>query len=86
MLKWHKRFAEGRESLEDDKHTVQPRTARPELKIQEVAMFVCANHSQMVDDVAAAEISHGTCRKILPDYVNTSHVTQHSVPHVLMQD
>jgi hypothetical protein len=50
-------------------------------------MLVCANHSQMADEVAAvAGISHGTCHKILSDYLNMSHVTDHSIPHVLMED
>jgi hypothetical protein len=41
----------------------------------------------MVDEITAeAGISHGTCHKILSDDLNVSHVTQHSVPCVLMQD
>jgi hypothetical protein len=44
----------------------------------------------MVDEIAAAAaaagISHGTCHRILSDDLNMSHVTQHSVPCVLMQD
>jgi hypothetical protein len=90
MFKWHKCFAQGRDSLEDisipvgqeqselnshgrdsledDDHTGQPRTVRTELKSQEVATLVCANHSQMVDEIAAAAgTSHGTCHKILSD-------------------
>jgi hypothetical protein len=87
VLKWHKRFAQGRDSLEDNKHTSQPRTVRTELKIQDVAMLVRANQSQMVDENAAvAGISHGTCHKILSDDLNMSRVTQHSIPHILMQD
>jgi hypothetical protein len=86
VFKWHRRFAQGRDSLEDDKYTDRPRTVRTELKIQEVAM-VPANHSQMADEVAAAAgISHGTCHKILSDDLNMSRVTQHSVPLVLTQD
>jgi hypothetical protein len=68
LFKWHKRFAHGRDSLEDDEHTSWPRTVRYELKNQEAAMLVCANNSQMVNEVAAAGaagISHGTCHKIL---------------------
>jgi hypothetical protein len=76
MFKWHKRFAQGRDSLEDDEHTGRPRTVRTELKIQEVATLVCANHSQMTDVIAAASaaagISHGTCHKILSDDLNMS--------------
>jgi hypothetical protein len=87
VFKWHKCFAQGRSKLEDDEHTGQPRTVRTELKIQEVATLVCANSSQMVDEIArAAGISHGTCHKILSDNLNMSRVTQHSVPCVLTQD
>jgi hypothetical protein len=42
VFKWHERFAQGRESLEDDEHTGWPRTVRTELKVQEVAMLVLA--------------------------------------------
>jgi hypothetical protein len=82
VFKWHKRFEQGRDSLEDDEHTSRPRTVRTELKIQEVAKLVRANHSQMVDEIAAAGISHGTYHKILSDDLNMSHVT----PCILMQD
>jgi hypothetical protein len=77
VFKWHKRFAQGRDSLEDDEHSSQPIMVRTEPKIQEVAMLVCANRSQMVDGIAAAAtgISPGTCRKILSDDLNMSHVT-----------
>jgi hypothetical protein len=69
--------------LEDDK----PRTDRTEFKIQEVAMLVRANCSQMVDEIAAAAgISHGTCHKILSDDLNMSYVMQHSVPGALTQN
>jgi hypothetical protein len=61
VFKWRKYFAQGRDSLEDVEHTGRPRTVRTELKIQEVATLVRANHSQTVDEIAAAGgISHGT--------------------------
>jgi hypothetical protein len=58
---------------------------RTELKIQEVATLVHANRIQTVYEITAAGISHGTSHKILSGYLNTSHVTQHSVPRVLRQ-
>jgi hypothetical protein len=54
VFKWHKRFAQWRDSEENDEHTGRPRTARTELKIQEVATLVHANRSQMADEIAAA--------------------------------
>jgi hypothetical protein len=68
VFKWHKCFAQGRDSLKDDEHTIWPRKVRTELNIQEVGMLVDVNHSKVVDEVtAAAEISHGTCHKSLTD-------------------
>jgi hypothetical protein len=87
VFTWRKHFAQGRDHFEDDEHTGWPRTVRTELKIQEVATLVRANCFQMVDEItAAAGISRGTCHKILSDDLNVSHVTQHSVPHILTQD
>jgi hypothetical protein len=82
VFNWHKRFAQGRESLEDDEHISQPRTVRTELNIQEVGTLARASSSQMVDKIATAGVSH----KILSDDLNMPHITQHSVPHVVTQD
>jgi hypothetical protein len=87
VFRCHKRFAQGRDSLEDDKHTVRI-MVRTELKIQDDSMLVCANCSQMVHEdaaVVAAGTSHHTCHKILSNGLNMSRVTQHSVPRVLTQ-
>jgi hypothetical protein len=82
VFKWHNRFAQGRNSLEDDEHADRPRTVRTELTIQEVAMLVHANHSQMVEEIAAASgTSHGTCHKIVSDDLNMSRVTQQCSSH-----
>jgi hypothetical protein len=36
VFKWHKRFAQGRDILQDDEHTGRPRTFRSELKNQKL--------------------------------------------------
>jgi hypothetical protein len=46
VFKWHKYFAQGRDSMEGDVHTGRPRTIRTELKIKAVATLVRANRSQ----------------------------------------
>ncbi|KAJ4437672.1 hypothetical protein ANN_17817 [Periplaneta americana] len=87
VFRWHRRFLQGRDSLEDDVRTGRPQTIRTERKIQEVATLVRANCSQSVDDIeATVGVSHGTCYKILSDDLNMSRVTQHSVPRILSQD
>jgi hypothetical protein len=79
MYKWHKRFAQGRDSLEDNEHVSWPRMVGIELKIQEAATFVHASLFQTVNEVAgaaaAAKISHGACHRILSDYLNMSCVS-----------
>lgn len=46
-----------------------------------------ANHSQLVDALLVAlGVSHDTCQKIMSDDLTTSHVTQHSVPQIQLQD
>lgn len=86
-FKWHKRFAEGRDSLDDDAHTGRPRTARTEGKILEVQRVVRDNRSQSIDDIAAATgISHGSCHAILTEDLNMSRVSQHIVPRFLTEE
>jgi hypothetical protein len=51
VFKWHKRFAQGRDSMEDGEHTGQPRMVRTVLMIQEVPTLVRATHSQTVDEI-----------------------------------
>jgi hypothetical protein len=72
--------------LEDNEHSDWPKAVRTERKIEEVATLVRANHSQLVDDIAALGISHGMCRRVLFDALNMSCVPEYCVPCVLMQD
>jgi hypothetical protein len=39
VFKWHKRFAQGRDSLEDHEHTSQPRMVRTELRSKELQLW-----------------------------------------------
>jgi hypothetical protein len=74
--------------LEVDEHIGWlPRMVRTERKIK-VAMLVCANCSQMVDEVEAVApgIKRGTCHRILPDDLNMSHLAQNNIPRILSQD
>jgi hypothetical protein len=64
VFKWHKHFAQGRESLEDDEHTSRPRTVRTKLKVQEVETLVRANHPQTVDEMAAAGLAMACATKL----------------------
>jgi hypothetical protein len=70
VFKRHKRFAQERDSSEDDEHAGLPRTVTTQLKIQEAATSMRANRSQTVDEVAAATgISHGTRHRMTASVV-----------------
>ena len=87
VFKWHQRFSQGRDSLEDDQRMGWSPTDRTERKIEEVATVVRANCSQSIEDIAAeVVVSHGTCHKILTDDLKMSRVTQQRVPRILTQD
>jgi transposase len=87
VFKWHQRFAQGKDNLEDDKRSGGPKAVTTESKIEEVATLVRSKHSQSVYDIAAAvRISHGTRHKILTDNMNMSRVSEHCDPRVLTQD
>jgi hypothetical protein len=65
-----KRLAQEGCNLEEEPNG-QSRIVRTELRIQEVAMLVHGNHSQVVGEVAtAAGITLDTCHRILSDDLN----------------
>lgn len=71
VFKWHKRFAEGRDSLDDDARTGRSRTVRTKNTILEVQRVLCEDRLQTIDDIAAATgISHGSCHAILTEDLN----------------
>ena len=87
VFRWHHVFHKGETVWRMMCILVVPQTVQTECKIEEVAMLVCANCSQLVDNLTAAVgVSPGKCYKILTDDLNMLHVIQHSVPHILMQD
>jgi hypothetical protein len=47
VFKWHKRFAQGRDSLEDDEHTGRLRTVRTEFKSQKVRSKILSDDRKM---------------------------------------
>jgi hypothetical protein len=56
VFKWHKWFAQGGDSVEDDEHSGSSMAARTKPKMQEVAMLVRSNHSETVVGVAVAGV------------------------------
>jgi hypothetical protein len=76
VFKWHKRFTQGKDSLEIEEHTGRLRMVRTELEIQEVATLERDNRSQAVHEAAAAAAGTGcgSCHRFLSDDLNMSRV------------
>lgn len=81
---WHKRFSEGRESVDDDERPGRPRDARTPENIQKVREFIAEDRNATTRMIAEAlGISHETARVILTEDLQKKKVCAHFVPHTL---
>ncbi|XP_011166492.1 histone-lysine N-methyltransferase SETMAR-like [Solenopsis invicta] len=84
---WHKRFLDGRESLEDDQHTGRPVSIRKPETIEKIRNFI-ANHRnaslRMME--AALNINRETIRTILHEDLGKTKVCAKFVPHTLTDE
>ncbi|UYV73952.1 hypothetical protein LAZ67_11001570 [Cordylochernes scorpioides] len=81
---WHKRFSDGRNTLEDDKHTGRPSSSKTPESIEKVREFVANNRSaspRMMEEVL--HIKKETIRTILHEDLGKTKVCAKFVPHVL---
>lgn len=81
---WDKRFLEGRESLEDDKHTGRPISVRTPEMIEKVRDFVTNDRNaslKMMEE--ALNIGKETIRTILREDLGKTKVCAKFVPHTL---
>ncbi|EGI62804.1 FLJ37770-like protein, partial [Acromyrmex echinatior] len=88
VFEWHKRFLEGRETLEDDKKSGRPILVRTPEMIEKVRDFV-ANFDRnaslkMMEE--ALNINRETIRTILHEDLGKTKVCAKFVPHTLRSD
>ena len=66
ISKWMRRFKDGRESTEDDKHTGRPVTITTEKKVPEIQEFILEDRRVIVETVARHfDISYSTAQDIM---------------------
>ena len=66
ISKWMRRFKDGRESTEDDKHTGRPVTITTEKKVAEIQEFILEDRRVTVETVTKHfDISYGTAQDIM---------------------
>ncbi|UYV77797.1 hypothetical protein LAZ67_15002329 [Cordylochernes scorpioides] len=81
---WHKRFSDGRNTLEDDKHTGRPSYSKTPESIEKVREFVANNRSASLRMMAEVlHINKETIRTILHEDLGKTKVCAKFVPHTL---
>jgi [histone H3]-lysine36 N-dimethyltransferase SETMAR len=87
VFRWHRRFKQRRESVNDNDRTGRPATARTDVNIKAVQDTVRKDRRQTVREIAEiVGISYGTCQAILTENLNMQRVCQHIVPKMLTLD
>ncbi|UYV73903.1 hypothetical protein LAZ67_11001358 [Cordylochernes scorpioides] len=80
----HKRFSDGRNTLEDDKHTGRPSSSKTPESIEKVREFVANNRSASLRMMAEVlHINKETIRIILHEDLGKTKVCAKFVPHTL---
>jgi len=81
---WHKRFLDGRQSLEDEKHTGRPISSRTMDIIEKVHNFIeknCCASLRLME--SSLDINKEAIRSILHDNLGKTKVCAKFVPHTL---
>ncbi|EGI66941.1 FLJ37770-like protein [Acromyrmex echinatior] len=87
IFEWHKRFLEGRETLEDDKKSGRPILVRTPEMIEKVCDFVAKDRNaslKMMEE--ALNINRETIRTILHEDLGKTKICTKFVPHILRSD
>jgi len=84
---WFKRFKNGRESVQDDKHSGQPSTCTTPEMIAEVLEVILEDRRQTIHDVCnRVGLSYGSCQHILADELSMRRITAKFVPRLLKNE
>ena len=86
-FEWFKRFKDGRESVEDDKHSGRPSTCTTPEMIAKVREVILEDRRQTIHDVCnRVGLSYGSCQCILADELNMRRIAAKFVPRLLNND
>ena len=89
ISKWMRRFKDGRESTEDDKHTGRPvtRSITTEKKVAEIQEFILEDRRVTAETVARHfDNSYGTAQDIMTNKLGIRCVSARWVPRLLLPD
>jgi len=84
---WFKRFKDGREFVEDDKHSGRPSTCTTLEMIAKVCEVILEDRRQTIHKVCSrVGLSYGSCQCILADELNMRRIAAKFVPCLLNND
>jgi tryptophanyl-tRNA synthetase len=86
-FEWFKRFKDGRESVEDDKHSGRPSTCTTPEMIAEVLEVILEDRRQTIHDACnRVGLSYGSCQHILADELSMRRIAAKFVPRLLKNE
>jgi len=86
-FEWFKHFKDGRESVEDDKHSGRPSTCTTPEMIVKVCEVILEDKRQTINDVCNhVGLPYGSCQCILVDELNVRRIAAKFVPRLLNND
>ena len=86
-FEWFKRFKDGQESVEDDKHSGRPSTCTTPEIIAEVLEVILEDRRQTIHDVCnRVGLSYGSCQHILADELSMRRIAAKFVPRLLKNE
>ena len=87
IFEWFKSFKDGRESVEDHKHSGRPSTCTTQEVIAKVHLVILEDGRQSIHDVCnCVGLSYGSCQRMLADELNTRRIAAKFVPCLLNND
>jgi len=84
IFKWHKRFKEGRDSVDDNPRSGRPTTSKTDDCVARVRELIRANQRLTIHELSVeVGVSYGTCQAILTQDLNMRRVAAKFVPRIL---
>ena len=86
-FKWHKRFIEGREDINDDSRAGRPSTSRNVEMVAKIRKIIRSDRRMTIRELSSeCNISFGSCQTILTEDLGMRRVCAKMVPKLLSQD
>ena len=87
VFEWHKRFKEGRESVEDDERCVKSKEVRTPELIGQIKNFIDKDQSVSIETISAQfNVNVGTVHTIIRKELKMQKICAKFVPRVLRED